>query len=268
MGRRVGRAGFAVRAVPRRAAPAVPGCAAPGSVRAVASPAGLAAGVGRPVRGLGGGLGCRGWSGGTIRSFADAVDQRPAGSGLQVVVVGTQRVEFVEPGVPGLRPGFAVVVLGSGPPAALHGAAGIGPGQGDLLSGRWPAAEVSHIEDIHPAGDDQVQNRTPEQLSATDTGTGPTPRISHSSSPATRPRCRACTSTRSNARYRGFSRPASPRRQQVERPGSRGRPRCNLTMLGVPLVGRWVRRVGRRVPSARRRRRPAPARCGRLGGRW
>ena len=39
-----------------------------------------------------------------------AVDQRPAESGFQVVVVGTQRVELVQPGVPSLRPGFAMVV--------------------------------------------------------------------------------------------------------------------------------------------------------------
>ena len=38
--------------------------------------------------------------------------RRPAPSriGLQVVVVGTQRVELVQPGVPSLRPGFAMVV--------------------------------------------------------------------------------------------------------------------------------------------------------------
>jgi hypothetical protein len=39
------------------------------------------------------------------RPFAGAVDQRPAGSGLQIVVIVTQPVELAQPGVSGLRPG-------------------------------------------------------------------------------------------------------------------------------------------------------------------
>jgi hypothetical protein len=36
------------------------------------------------------------------QALASASDQRPAESSLEVVVVVTQRVEFVQPGVPGL----------------------------------------------------------------------------------------------------------------------------------------------------------------------
>ena len=206
-------------------------------------------------------------------SFAGAVDQRPAGSGLQVVVVGTQRVELVEPGVPGLRPGFAVVVLGR---VRQHPAT-VQPGLAQARAIFWPRlarGRGGHVQHIHPAGDHQMQTERPSSCSATDTGTGPTPRISHSSSPATRPRCSACTSTRSNARYRGFNRPGSLRRRQVSArlavtPITPHQLPSTVPSWSVPLVGpQRVRPVGRRVPSARRRRRPAPARCGRLGGRW
>ena len=48
---------------------------------------------------------------------------------------------------------------------------------------------------------------SPSSPLATETGTGPTPDISHSSPPWTRPRRNACTSTRSRARYRGLVEP-------------------------------------------------------------
>ncbi len=210
------------------------------------------------------------------RAFAGAVDQRPAGSGFQVVVVGAQRVELVEPGVPGLRPGFAVVVLGSGPPAPRHGAAGTGPGQGDLLSGRWPAAEVSHIEDIHPAGDDQVQ--TPNGRGAVRRPTPAPGRRRGSRTARHRPpgrgagpahRPAAAPDTADSAAPTAAAAPAGQRRARRHADHTHHRRR---QLTGPPTRShrrrRRVRPVGRRVPSARRRRRPPPARCGRLGGRW
>ena len=50
----------------------------------------------------------------------------------------------------------------------------------------------------------------PSRPAATGTGTGPTPLISQSWSPATRPRRNVSTSTRSNARNRGFVRDGRP----------------------------------------------------------
>ncbi len=137
--------------------------------------------------------------------------------------------------MPGLRPGFAVVILGSGPPAPLHCAAGTGPGQGDLLSGRWPAAEVSHIEDIHPAGDHQVQNRTPQQLFGD--------RHRHRADAADLAQLAtghpaAVQGLHIDPQQRQIPRiqpPRQPRRQQVSARLA-GTP-TNLTMLGVPLVG-------------------------------
>ena len=130
---------------------------------AVASPAGLAAGVGQPVRGVGGGFGCRGSSGGTIgRLPVPSTSAQPdrvfrswwwahngSSSSSRVCRVCAQ----------GSRWSFSVRVRQH----PCHGAAGTGPGQGDLLSRRWPTAEVSHVQHIHPAGDHQVQNRTPQQ---------------------------------------------------------------------------------------------------------
>ena len=77
---------------------------------------------------------------------------------------------------------------------------GVGPHQRDLLRGGRPAAQVGDVGHVHPVGDDQFDDGLAEQVSATDTGTGPTPAISHSSSPRTRPRRSAAASMRSNAR--------------------------------------------------------------------
>jgi hypothetical protein len=70
------------------------------------------------------GVGVVGWDEG---AFAGAGYKRPVESGLQVVVEAAQRVEFVQPGVFGLRPGFLVVVLDPPAVAALHRAGGVGP---------------------------------------------------------------------------------------------------------------------------------------------
>jgi hypothetical protein len=79
-------------------------------------------------------------------------------SGLEVVVVCAERVEFVDSGVSSFCPRFSVVVFDANPPAALHGADGGLPGQRDLLRHGRTAAEVGDVEHIHTAGDHQFQD--------------------------------------------------------------------------------------------------------------
>jgi hypothetical protein len=79
----------------------------------------VAAGPGWPVRSrllvgrMSGVVGC------DEEAFAGAGHEGPVASGLQVVVVGTQRVQLVQPSMAGLRPGVPVVVFDPGPVTAL-----------------------------------------------------------------------------------------------------------------------------------------------------
>jgi hypothetical protein len=97
--------------------------------------------------------GVLGWHEG---SLAMPGDEGPAQPGLEVVVVGAERVQFVEAGVPGVLPVEAVVVLDPGAGAPLYRAAGAGPREGYALGGGGPAAEMGDIAHVDPAGDDQL----------------------------------------------------------------------------------------------------------------
>jgi hypothetical protein len=78
----------------------------------------------------------------------------------------TQWVEFVQPGVPCFRPGFAVVVFQPTPIAALRCAHRCRPRERDTLRCVRPAAQVGDIQDVDTAGDDQVQHRVAEQFAS------------------------------------------------------------------------------------------------------
>ena len=102
-----------------------------------------------------------GWDEG---SFACAGYERPVESGFEVVVEPAQRVEFVQPGVPGLRPGFLVVVLDPAAVAALDRTQRVGPQQRDLLRGGRPTAQMGDVGHVDPGGDDQFQDGLAEHL--------------------------------------------------------------------------------------------------------
>jgi hypothetical protein len=93
-------------------------------------------------------------------------------SGLEVVVVGAERVEFVEASVPGAGPVDAVIDLDAGAGAAEGRALWAGPGQGDALGGGGSAAEVGHVEDVDPAGDDELEDGIAEELAGHGDGDG------------------------------------------------------------------------------------------------
>jgi hypothetical protein len=83
--------------------------------------------------------GVLGWDHG---AFAGAFDERPSVEGLEMVVVGAEAVAFVEAGVVGLGPVFAVVELDSlyaraVDPGALRS---LGPHR-DLLRHRRPTSQ-------------------------------------------------------------------------------------------------------------------------------
>ncbi len=85
-------------------------------------------------------------------------------AGFEVVVEPAQRVEFVQAGVPGLRPGFLVVVFDPPAVTAVDRTGRVGPQQGDLLRGGRPATQMSHIHDVDPVGDDQFEDGVAEQV--------------------------------------------------------------------------------------------------------
>ena len=155
------------------------------------------------------------------------------------------------------------------PVTALHRAGGVGPQQRGALRRGRPAAQVGDIEHVHAAGDDQFDDRLAEQLRAAETGTGPTPVISQSSSPATWPRRNASTSTRNSARYRGFTDRPRPRRTPApagHRPAAKIPGSAPAAVVGAgrtPGAAAHCRRGTQR--RCRRAGRDGPrCRCGRL----
>jgi hypothetical protein len=81
-------------------------------------------------------------------AFAAAGGEGPAVLGFQVVVELAERVEFVESGVFGLRPGLPMVVFNPGAPTSGHGAGGGAPGEGDFLGGGWVPPEVGDVDHV------------------------------------------------------------------------------------------------------------------------
>jgi hypothetical protein len=92
-------------------------------------------------------------------AFAGAGHEGPVASGLQVVVVGTQRVQLVQPSMAGLRPGVPVVVFDPGPVTALDRAGWDGPQQRGPLRGGRSATEVGDVHHVDAVGDDQFDDR-------------------------------------------------------------------------------------------------------------
>ena len=122
--------------------------------------------------------------------------------GLEIVVVTAERVELVEAGVTGLAPFLAVVVLeplGAG--ATFVRALRSQPPQRDLLGHGRRAAEVRDVDHVDPLVITSLRIASPSSSRATETGMGPSPTISQTSSPSTDPRRSAVWSILMIPRY-------------------------------------------------------------------
>src|SRR5436190_2167690 len=114
-----------------------------------------------------------------------AFDQSPVVEGLELVVVGAVAVDLVGGRPQRLRPVLAVVPLGVlHAPAAQHGAFWLQPLQGGELVGvglrpRW-ATLITSLRSVTTA----AMNRSPLSMASltAETGTGPTPPMSQTSS--------------------------------------------------------------------------------------
>ena len=103
-----------------------------------------------------------GWDEG---SFAGAGDEGPAVVGFEVVVVGAERVELIEPCVFGAGPfGIVIVfeVLGAG--AAQHRAARCYPPQRGLLGDGGSPTQMGDVGDVDALGDHEFQDRVAQQV--------------------------------------------------------------------------------------------------------